>query len=856
MFVTQDNAGLVRINYTTDVKLAQRINVLATEAEAPAVSSPVTMGGYRFPILEHLAQARDFQILKTTVCEDKRSPHGIAIHEILHDINTVYAYVDTNTLTVVQIDGWDRNIENLGKHGWVVTAAQKTFKRLKGLNRPFRLWDHLDRPLRVAIVDDDGYCDSESVDGWDSATRERLLDGAFVIHPRLFEGCMENLSFPVMSGEVMSADDWRAATFRAQTRNQKAFNARIYGDFHVIGGDEIDKGSFKGQAFIDVSDTCDRMGVDIIAPRSALKDEVCGSETFVLLEPQSTKWHANGDKQSISNVPALFDPNDVATWISAMMQEQFEGLCNDKLLEQWYNLTSPAYSDAGERRYDDTDLITLTKWNARAWVMSGLRLKDSPWLFQQMAQNLISAIKVRDIRKMRIPMPCAVRCQVISASMASMAGCDVDIQTGSIRWLAEHEVLVVHDDDWLEMYESHGGMDLDDFFVGYWRTINNLRKVVIMRSPNDYGEYSIFDYVEGDWYPTEQLGDNYILFPEVSGDPKLWPKRLSEAIADGEITYVGLPSERGEHDPIVPHPYGLKDVYAAMINNANAQSCVGRNVNARGLWATSMNQHRPVQLAPMESCIDTGAQGGHADDILAVTDEADSILSLVVNDPSQPKIDHYTWATRFEKLYGIPFDASRLESGHLTQIHNFREVYAEKFMEMVKEYVNEHVGTSCDPRIHGLGARFLGEGYDIMLMARRNLMERQQNSGRSATGSDWDSIHRMVVDRIEKLERPTDRHDLMMGLYSACLKFPARTTGRVSDQLVMNPALFDKLMAALRFYGIAGHLMIDVNGKITRWLQESWDMECTSCHAFANTTDPMQYQQYHAAQGLCPTCAL
>src|SRR5688572_10251698 len=102
--------------------------------------------------------------------------------------------------------------------------------------------------------------------------------------------------------------------------------------------------------------------------------------------------------------------------------------------------------------------------------MSGMSLRESPWLFEQMARNIVSIIHVKDPKKMRIPVPCSVRAQVISASMSAAAGEDIEVEPGQLRWNRAHEVMVVSDADWIEMYESHGGNDLDDFFVGYWRT--------------------------------------------------------------------------------------------------------------------------------------------------------------------------------------------------------------------------------------------------------------------------------------------------------------------------------------------------------------------------------------------------
>ncbi len=488
--------------------------------------------------------------------------------------------------------------------------------------------------------------------------------------------------------------------------------------------------------------------------------------------------------------------------------------------------------------------------------MSGMKITDSPWLTEQMARNILSVIQTSDSNKMRIPAPCAIRCQVVSQSLASMSGCDLDIEVGSIRWLPEQDVLVVHDYDWLEMYESHGGMDLDDFFVAYWRLIDGERKVVIMRSPNDYGEYSVFDYVEGDWYPTERVSAGTIEFPPVPTYPGLWPKRLSEAVRDGEIEYLGLPSTRMDPEDSVRRLYNRSDVRAALLNNVDSQTCVGANVNARSLDSDTNRRHRPVQLTTMESCIDTGAQGGCAEDIDAVTTEAHQIVQAIINDPDEAPIDAYLWETRFARILGTPFDPKRIRyDGHMTQIHNFRLRFAEEYMEMVRDFVNNHVAQNLDPRIHELGARYLSRGYDLMTYSRQALVGIQSNNKRRATADDWEAIHTYMLREIDKCGAESDRHDMMLGLLSACHKVPAASTGRVSDQLVMNPALFDPLMAALRYYGIAAHLFINDDGQIERRFTESWELPCTNCDDVGITVNPLEWQSFNARGRICPGCA-
>jgi hypothetical protein len=866
LFFTRDNAGYIRINYTTNVDVAETVNPLALHSNPPRplISHPGTMGGYRYPILEKIAAGKHFQILKCPLPGNSK-PARAALDALFDDPNTLYSYVEGTTITTIQVDGWDNRTQSLADLGWLVRSSQKTFKRFKTLNRPFRFWSNPDRQLKVYVIDDLAYASDDVVD-LNPEEHERLLDGGIVISPGLYKECLNNVEFPEVAGEVLTANVMRADAFRKQAQRFRTFNARIFGEFDYSGCGATEdftqmRGQLKGQAFVDASDACERMGVDIICARSALKPEVSGIDTFVLLDPQLAKYQVTGDVQSISNNPALFEPEFIKRWMKIVLLSAFEDLKNDKLMEHWYNLGSPEFDSDNNVKHDQDDLISLTKWNARAWIMSGMSLKDSPWLFEQMARNIISIIHVKDIKKMRIPVPCAVRAQVISSSMSAAAGEDIDVQPGQLRWNRAHECMVVSDQDWIEMYESHGGNDLDDFFVGYWRTRGDKRVVFITRSPNDFGEYSMFDYVEGDWYPCHELSDGTIVeFPKVTDDPSMYPKRLSEAVRDKDVIYVGLPSEKMEPYSTGNEWYGIEDIEYAISNNKDSAAVVGAAVNARTLWSVAKREHHKVQVCSMEGCIDTGVQGGCLEDINAVRDEAQAIVKEIISDPAL-KIDHYLWTSRFAR-FNRDLSWTRLtQDTHISQIHRHRVAFTKFFINMSTQYVTDLFDPKIHPeptekfkKVHNLGKKYYRMGVQFLRFSRRAIAMSREDSESLAPGFLWGDIHNYILGEIDKLPKITDRHDMIMAIYSACLKVPSATTRKISDQLVMNPAFFDRLMAALRHYGIAGHLVIDEHGHIRRHYDQSWVLSCVNCDFVTTTVDPMVLQSYHHYDGLCAQC--
>ena len=854
------NTGYIRVNYISDDGRAAIMNA-AGDPQAVMVTSPSTMGGYTYPILNAIAGNRIYQILKMPL--PKSTPQEALVDKLLRQQETLYGYVDGNDVTIIQIEGWSRSSTPLSSLGFRITSSPKTFKRLKTANRPFRLWNQLDRPLRVYIVQNDDYSNEDFSD-FEPEVVERLLDGAITIAPWLFKDCLPNVVFPDYDPNNMQVslaqNAYRRQEFFRQAQNFHAFNGRIIGAMTFSGAVENlasdVPGMLKGEAFVDVSDTCERLNVDVICAASALKYEF-GFEgmPFVLLEPQKAKRSGvNSDLQTMSNMPALYQFSDVRWWTMQYLVDAFERLKRDEVMESWYDMTS-SYFNSSNRVFDEDNVITMTKWNARAWLMSGRRVTESPWLFERLGFAIAQSLNPADASKLRFPVPCAVRAQVISQSCAAMAGWDMEIVQGSARWCEELEALVVNDHDWLEMYRSHGGHDLDDFFVGYWRTIGNLRKIVVVRSPNDWGEYSVFDYVEGDWYPQfETYNGDIVQFPEVPADPELWAQRLSEAHAEGKIAYSGMPSKRVKPEKTEPHPYGLNDVMHLIQNNQGSASCVGANVNARVLWSLATRKHRTLQLASMEDCIDAGTQGGSAEDTDAVHAEAKEIVEMIIADPSL-RIDQYVWISRFQPLQGMPFDPSRLDGKtHVSMAHRFRHEAARDFREMVRKYAQTLAkSVKADLDVHRLGRRMLSKGYNV-LASTRLMMVRMQTPGQQELGvRDWTEVHQPVLAVYDSLEKLSDKHDFILGLYSACLKVPT-ASGKISDQLVMNPHIFPHLLEAMRFYGLAYHIDVTVEGKINRWKYEKWDLECKSCHSTHEVTDPVTVQNYHFYDGLCKDC--
>lgn len=112
--------------------------------------------------------------------------------------------------------------------------------------------------------------------------------------------------------------------------------------------------------------------------------------------------------------------------------------------------------------------------------------------------------------------------------------------------------------------------------------------------------------------------------------------------------------------------------------------------------------------------------------------------------------------------------------------------------------------------------------------------------------SGWDNLYQGIVDKINSYERDTDRHDLVLGLYSASLKHKT-SSGKITDQLVMNRLVFPYLERALQFYGIATRIAIasnpDGSTSINQIRTTNWEI-VDDAGIIHNFDDPLEYQRY------------
>ena len=751
-----------------------------------------------------------------------------------------YAIVDKNKLVVTLLDGdakgWLGNLTDLG---YTVKGGGKAAKRMKSFHRPTLINAHFDH-LNVQIVDPTAYTmeDFENDVASDFSTPEvleRLLDGCFVVSERIMKQGIENL--PVYQPYNTNDTDeyYYDPNIRRQLQrflaNSKVYNARILCHLGTIKGNMI------------VSDRLPE-GVDVITAEANIKKEVIYDGGYRLLaEPQGPKSRVITDDQTVINFPKLFRKSEMEMWLKEEYEKMFQDAINGKLLQNWKSIYTRLWRDSDD--IEDKEVQARMSYVAYRWVAAGMNITDSPWLFENLAISHAMPLQKR------IPIPCSVYEQIIPESIARMAGYDISVESDTIQRINEIGVHVVNDVDWIEMYESHGGHDADDFFKLFYREIeggdlDGEKVVIAIRSPNGKGEYSVFKYVEGQWSPTWLKSDGTeVKFPIVNG--RGWPMRLSTAIRFDHVKYSGLPSTHTKSDAHVSefydHDQVMADLQAAM-NGGN----VGRYVNAVMLHSMVFPNHRAEQLCSLENAIDGCTQTADPADRAAIDEEAKKLVREVIE--SGRPIDRAFWMSRNFKNSLKENETVELYDGKITQIYDLCNHYFQAYRTRVTKW--SQANARPDESVHQLGARLYFHALPHLRRFRMNIYnansaELIQNNV-AVQRDAWENLYHGIINTIENFERVQDKHDFVLSLYSASLKVTT-SGGKISDQIVMNRVVFPYLERALQHYGLAKRVVIErnVDGtlSITQIKSDTWTYRPDEDES-KTFDDIFEYQKFHS----------
>lgn len=763
------------------------------------------------------------------------------LEKIISNPSVQYAIVDKNKIvcTIIQDrPGWMSVLNDMGFH---VKGGGKTSKRMKSFHRASLINAHFDQ-LNIRWVESTDFSryKFDEEEGWgswvvDPQTKARLLDGGFVVSNRLIQQAVKNLPVYEPGNTLDTNEYYYDPTVRKQLTHfllkSKVYNARIF----------TSEGIIKGNMFVrdDLPE-----GIDIISSRENLKKEITYDKGYRLLaEPQGPKSRVITDDQTVINLPKLFRKSDMEMWLKEEYDKMFDKAIQGHLITDWKSVFMRNFSRENQD-IEDVEAQSRISYVGYRWVSMGLSITNSPWLFETLAIS-----HAKPLQK-RIPIPCSVYEQVIPESLARMAGYDMTVEEGTIQRIDQIGVHVVNDFDWLEMYESHGGHDEDDFFKLFYRTMESgpmdgKKVVIVARSPNGFGEYSIFRYVEGQWFPTWTKADGEeVSFPEVNG--RGWPERLSNAIRTNSVKYLGLPgSKREDATRPVTEEYSVADVMHD-VQIAMKGGNVGRYVNAAMLHSMVIGKHRPVQLCSLEKAIDGCTQTSDPDDRTAIDSEADVMIEEALS--SGKPIDRDFWQGRFRALAAKHPEIETYE-GKITQLNTLCNDYYNRYVQRVVKYSQENVRPL--EVIHQLGQRLYYHALPVLRNFRMNIFNANSSEvvqvSNGIKRNEWEGLYGSIVEKIQSFERLQDQHDFILSLYSASIKNPT-SNGKITDQIVMNRIVYPYLESSLIHYGIGNRVVMvfeDGEVNLTERQAKTWSYP-NEDGELVEFNDAFEYQKYHA----------
>ena len=350
--------------------------------------------------------------------------------------------------------------------------------------------------------------------------------------------------------------------------------------------------------------------------------------------------------------------------------------------------------------------------------------------------------------------------------------------------------------------------------------------------------------MENEWNPAWHKADGTeIRFPKVNG--RGWPQRLSEAIAQNKVKYLGLPSSRvasaKRSGSYTPNDV-IRDITIAM-----AGGNVGGFVNATMAHSMVIGKHRPLQLCSLEDAIDKCINPDDANDVVAIDLEAKAMIREIIE--SGKPVDELFWTKRGLKRFLKFGEEIKTNHGKISQIAHLCNTYYNQYCNKIYEWSQEN---ARPPQIiHDLGQRMyfraLPHARDFrMKLYNMNAAEHTVVAGGIERNS-WENIYEWIVDKINEYERIQDKYDFVLGLYSVVIKV-ATSAGKITDQMVMNRAVYPYLELALQYYGVANISMYHVeNNKMqirtvrnTEWYWPDAEGK------LVKYTDPLSFQKAHA----------
>lgn len=504
----------------------------------------------------------------------------------------------------------------------------------------------------------------------------------------------------------------------------------------------------------------------------------------------------------------------------------------------------------------------------------GLDYRWFPGLIDMLASGASNQWFNRKGQWPKYPLPFAWSRPIISESGACLIGEEITVKRGQVRSIKHGEVWVVNDEDYIEYFRTNaGGADLDDHFMLIFRRVEGVRKVIVGRIPMGWREFSVFEFVDGDPFPTyTSVNGVFKAFPEIPGSI---PKTLHECLRDGDMTITGL----GEFAPLTyPAEYDhtvvmniVNDLCSGELGN------VGSIINAIMVAAATNPALLGEVPASMETIIDSFTQGGGSEVRKALTTWSEALVGMM--DARGTELDAIFVANkaagRRGRLGNFKPRAATLVRGEYTQRKAVNEALRNGFTKEVKDFGQEFnrkgnpllikmmnmfgmrystdIANTADPLF--VGMRRINRQFNAEILAY-NETNNADNNGPfiQMTADQWLVTYTNYKNRIIELAGDDARKIELCTLigWMVCMTTPSRRSGRISDRALMNSTMWPIFVQALVNYGFAMNLDKLVAGGAAT--VTSWTVTCKGCGTSRTLNQVSNYARFISNDRLCKNC--
>ena len=478
------------------------------------VHDVIDRGGYHYALLEQLFGDQSF-IVNISIIDDTNI---LASRRAVKPEGIIFGYADFDSETMIRIKGHSsRQYSTLAEYGLVVGNSAKMTKRLIELVKAVRGYAiHADgaKKLRIKVL-----------------THEQML----IAFPYL--KTIDKAGKPA-DGISLLAVETAKYVYRANPHTSKSSKAKILREIEekkvtnhtirVLTNIDGVAGLVKGNALTaprnQINSRMIKLGFiskdetyDIFTSVDNWKTELGtdGSFELITLEPHHEPGVVKTNDQTAGQyfgMPGMFDPKELLETFQVAMDKMYNDMVEGNDIKMLESVQALKARTEEEKLAEIKSSKVSNQVNKMASTLKGLdlgigvsqtmmlqraNLIKKMFLSEAMPEGLNWAAPASE-KKSFLFMPWSYRAYIMAKEVVYMLGYDVDLNNMEAEYHPETQTIMVPGALYDEIMAILGGGDADDEVMVHIRKMickdGSTRLVaVLIRTPNDWGEYYIID---------------------------------------------------------------------------------------------------------------------------------------------------------------------------------------------------------------------------------------------------------------------------------------------------------------------------------------------------------------------------